>query len=245
MRPYTINGKTYYPTIVKVGDKSSGIASWYGPNFHGKNTANGEVYNMYNMTAAHKTLPMNTLVKVTNLRNQKSAVVRINDRGPFVANRIIDLSKAAAQKLNIIGPGMAPVNLEVVGFEDGGNKNKTNTSLAQNKASATQNKNNKKESVAQNRENKQESVASSIVISTTQDIVGGNFMVQIGAFKNKSGADKYKKDYAKDGYKVVIRSYEIDGALIYRVFLSGFRSEDEARDYARSGKISGAFIVRE
>ena len=91
MRPYMVGGKMYYPTVVQTGTIYRGIASWYGPNFHGKKTSNGEWYDMYAMTAAHKTLPMNTIVKVTNLLNGKSVIVRINDRGPFVKNRIIDL----------------------------------------------------------------------------------------------------------------------------------------------------------
>jgi rare lipoprotein A len=122
MRPYIVRGIRYHPTVVSVGDIFKGNASWYGPNFHGKLTSNGERYNMWGMTAAHKTLPMNTIVKVTNLRNGKSTVVRINDRGPFVATRIIDLSKAAASKVNMIGHGTAPVRLEILGFERKGGK---------------------------------------------------------------------------------------------------------------------------
>ena len=126
MRPYTINGKTYYPTTVNVGDTASGTASWYGPDFHGKKTSNGETYNMNAMTAAHKTLPMNTMVRVTNLGNGAQTTVRINDRGPFVAGRIIDLSKAAATSIGMIGTGTARVKLEVVGFYGDG-KNYQNT----------------------------------------------------------------------------------------------------------------------
>lgn len=92
----------------------SGIASWYGPNFHGKLTANGERYNMNDYTAAHKTLPFNTMVRVDNVENGKSVVVRINDRGPYVANRIIDLSRKAAQEIEMIGNGTASVRLMVV-----------------------------------------------------------------------------------------------------------------------------------
>ena len=92
----------------------SGIASWYGPNFHGKLTANGERYNMNDYTAAHKTLPFNTVVRVDNVENGKSVVVRINDRGPYVGNRIIDLSRKAAQEIDMIGNGTASVRLMVV-----------------------------------------------------------------------------------------------------------------------------------
>ena len=92
-RPYTVRGKTYYPLLSAHGFREEGIASWYGRDFHGKTTSNGERYNMYGMTAAHKLLPFNTQVKVTNKANGRSIVVRINDRGPFVANRVIDLTR--------------------------------------------------------------------------------------------------------------------------------------------------------
>lgn len=88
-----------------------GIASWYGPGFHGQATANGETYNMNDLTAAHRTLPFNTVLRVDNLNNGKSVTVRINDRGPYVDNRIIDLSRRAAQDIDMIGPGIAPVRL--------------------------------------------------------------------------------------------------------------------------------------
>ena len=120
MKPYVVNGVRYHPTDVSVGDVFKGNASWYGPDFHGKLTSNGERYNMWAMTAAHKTLPMNTTVKVTNLRNNMSVVVRITDRGPFVSTRIIDLSKAAANSINMIGHGTAPVRLDILGFQSKG-----------------------------------------------------------------------------------------------------------------------------
>ena len=92
----------------------TGIASWYGPGFHGRTTANGERYDMNEMTAAHKSLKFGTKVRVTNQNNGKSVVVRINDRGPYVASRIIDLSKGAAQAIDMIGPGTASVTVEVM-----------------------------------------------------------------------------------------------------------------------------------
>jgi rare lipoprotein A len=116
MRPYIVFNKKYYPTLAHVDDTFDGIASWYGPNFHAKKTSNGEIYNMYAMTAAHKTLPMNTIVKVENKENGKSIVVRINDRGPFVAGRIIDLSNVAAHKIDMVKKGTAKVKLTVLGF---------------------------------------------------------------------------------------------------------------------------------
>ena len=91
-----------------------GKASWYGIPFHGRRASNGEIYDMNKMTAAHRTLPFDTVVRVTNLSNGKSAVVRITDRGPFVDNRVIDLSMAAAREIDSIGPGVVPVRLEIV-----------------------------------------------------------------------------------------------------------------------------------
>lgn len=96
------------------GAVQEGLASWYGPDFHGKPTSSREIYNMYDMTAAHKSIPFGTYVMVTNLNNGKSIIVRINDRGPFIKGRIIDLSYAAANMLDMVGPGVAPVKIEIL-----------------------------------------------------------------------------------------------------------------------------------
>jgi rare lipoprotein A len=100
----------YFPT----GNVQRGLASWYGEDFHGKITSSKEIYNMYDMTAAHRTLPFGSYVMVTNLENGKSVIVRINDRGPFIKGRIIDLSYAAAKVLGMVGPGVVPVRVEVL-----------------------------------------------------------------------------------------------------------------------------------
>ena len=118
-KPYTVLGQTYHPLISASGFVEEGIASWYGKDFHGKKTANGETYDMYGQTAAHKLLPFGTQVRVTNLDNGRSTVVRINDRGPFVANRVIDLTHTAASQLNMIGSGTARVRVETVGAVSG------------------------------------------------------------------------------------------------------------------------------
>lgn len=113
-RPYQINGIWYYPLPSADGYVEDGLASWYGPGFHGKHTSCGEPYDMWSDTAAHKTLPMGTNVKVTNLENGKMAVLRVNDRGPFVAGRIIDLSAKAAQDLGCYSRGVVKVRVEAV-----------------------------------------------------------------------------------------------------------------------------------
>ncbi len=114
-RPYTIQGKQYVPLSTASGYVEEGRASWYGKKFHGRKTSNGETYNMYAMTAAHKTLPMNTWVRVESLDNGKQITVRINDRGPFVSGRIIDLSYTGAQGMGMVGPGTARVRVTALG----------------------------------------------------------------------------------------------------------------------------------
>jgi rare lipoprotein A len=106
------------PAPAPVGYTEEGNASWYGNPFHGRRASNGEVYDMYKLTAAHRTLPFETMVRVTNLNNGKSTTVRITDRGPFVGNRIIDLSLAAAREIESVGPGVVPVRIEVLGNVD-------------------------------------------------------------------------------------------------------------------------------
>jgi rare lipoprotein A len=214
MRPYVVRGIKYYPAVVSVGDRFNGTASWYGPKFHGKFTSNGERYNMYDMTAAHKTLPMNTIVKVTNKRNGKSTVVRVNDRGPFVANRIIDLSKSAAKKLEMVGTGTAPVTLEILGFQTKGKK-----------------------FIPTKKELKKS--------PKNQPMVGG-FALQIGSFSKISGAMITQERFDNtDGYKTIIKDVDDGINRSFKVWLTGFKTEQEARDYKALGKFMGAFIVRE
>ena len=102
------------PVVVQLGDTEEGVASWYGHPYHGRVAASGEIYDMEQMTAAHRTLPFNTWVRVYDLDNHRSTEVRITDRGPFVGGRIIDLSHAAARQLQMIGPGVARVRIEVI-----------------------------------------------------------------------------------------------------------------------------------
>ncbi|MCW8895146.1 MAG: septal ring lytic transglycosylase RlpA family protein [Sulfurimonas sp.] len=213
MRPYVIRGIRYYPTVVNVGDEFSGNASWYGPKFHGKLTSNGEKYNMHDMTAAHKTLPMNTIVKVTNRRNGKSTVVRINDRGPFIATRIIDLSNKAAHKIDMVGAGTAPVTIEILGFDSKGKKR----------------------------------------IPTKKQLDGSpqqqsleGFALQIASFTRFEGAiATQQKHDGTDGYKTVIKDMETERGRMFKVWLKGFKSEQEARDYKSLGNFKHAFIVRD
>ena len=215
MRSYKVLGKRYHPTYVEVGQVMHGISSWYGPNFHGKHTSNGEVYNMHERTAAHKTWPMDTMVKVNNLQNGKSTIVRINDRGPFVRGRIIDCSYRAGKEIGLDRMGIAKVSVEVLGFAG------------------------KVESAATIAKQKRDHTQARIVLS--------NFGVQVGAFRRHEGAQTYKRKYTGvyARYKPVIKRFsDVDGAPLYRVWLMGFGSEQEARDFKDNNDLEGAFIVR-
>ncbi|MBN1363242.1 MAG: septal ring lytic transglycosylase RlpA family protein [Syntrophaceae bacterium] len=116
-KPYQVFGEWYQPVPDAKDFRERGIASWYGKDFHGKVTSNGEMYDMYDMTAAHKTLPLGTYVRVINLENNRKAEVRINDRGPFVQGRIIDLSYEAAKRIGVLNSGTAHVEIIALGKE--------------------------------------------------------------------------------------------------------------------------------
>lgn len=217
MRSYRVLGKRYYPTFVSVGQVQRGISSWYGPNFHGKYTSNGEVYNMHARTAAHKTWPMDTMVKVKNLQNGKSTIVRINDRGPFVRGRIIDCSYTAGKEIGLERMGIAKVSIQVVGFAG------------------------KVQSAAKIQRDKEAHRVKRVRLS--------NFGIQIGAFKRYEGAKLIQREHTAlyPRYKTVIKKFaDVDGVgdTLYRIWLMGFGSEQEARDFKNNNNLSGAFIVR-
>ncbi len=116
---YIVNGERYYPLPDSHGFIQTGKASWYGEKFQGRPTASGEIYDMYKKSAAHKTLPLGTYVEVVNMENNRHTIIRINDRGPFVKGRIIDLSYAAAKEIALIGPGTCEVRISALGKEVG------------------------------------------------------------------------------------------------------------------------------
>lgn len=233
MRPYTVMGKKYCPSVVKVGDTFNGIASWYGDAFHGKQTSNGEYYNMHDFTAAHKTLPINTLVKVTNLRNNQSTTVRINDRGPFVDNRIIDLSFKAAKTIGMIKKGTAPIKLEVIHFDNAANK------YAHKKPEVKEKQESKK--LVWKRFDKQ------IEKKEEQKVItGGEYAIQIASlsFKDKATVLKEKCYNGNGSYNPYIKEKVFNKQTIYKVMLGGFKSIQEAKDFIQLKHYEGAFIVR-
>ena len=173
--------------------KTGVTASYYAEDFHGKKTSNGERFNMNALTCAHKSLPFNTVLKVTNLANGKSCEVRVNDRGPFVLNREIDLSKAAAVKLGMIGSGTTKVKLEIV-------KQGANTKLSQQTAASATKIMKKLYG---------EAAATGSTASTQKKLPAGTFWdIQIGAFKSKDNAKARAKELSKAGFKdIVLQNY--------------------------------------
>jgi rare lipoprotein A len=198
---YDVLGKRYFVLSSSVGYVERGVASWYGPGFHKVRTSTGETYDMYGMTAAHKTLPLPAYVRVTNLQNGRSVVVRVNDRGPFVGNRIIDLSYTAASKLEMLRNGTAMV--EVRNLEPG--------SVAPSAAPL-----NAAPTTAAAEAPPPEAADSSAGVSTVP--VPRALFIQAGAFSDPKNADRLMEKLRGGGYgKVFVRDNEIAGRRMYRV----------------------------
>ena len=222
--PYRVHGVKYYPHDTDVGNVYKGNASWYGPDFHGKLTSNGERYNMYYMTAAHKTLPMNTVVKVTNRKNGLTVVVRINDRGPFIATRIIDLSNSAARKINMLKAGTAPVSIEVLGFYS----------------------KNKKRIIRKKPKKARKKPKKVIIPKKINKIVHGSYSLQIASFSNIDGAIKTQEKYDQiNGYATEIKDIQTKNGRFFKVYIKGFNTADEARAYKVNSEFQNAFIVKD
>ncbi|MCK7598307.1 septal ring lytic transglycosylase RlpA family protein [Microbulbifer sp. CAU 1566] len=191
--PYVVNGVKYRVLKGVDGYRERGHASWYGTKFHGRKTANGEVYNMYAMSAAHKTLPLPSYAKVTNLDNGRSIIVRVNDRGPFVPGRIIDLSYTAAQKLGYIDKGVARVEVEAL---DPASLPSASETLAVEKDAAA------RKGLPQDASFK----------------LPENTFLQVGAYSSASQADDIRGQLAAAfGYPVSVSPVQRDGQMLYRV----------------------------
>jgi rare lipoprotein A len=179
-----------------AGYSEEGNASWYGFPFNGRRASNGEIYDMNKLTAAHRTLPFETVVRVTNLNNGKTTTVRITDRGPFVDNRIIDLSQAAAREIESIGPGVVPVRLEVLG---------------------------------------------------NVDVSAGFFTVQVGAFRERTNAERLRERLTASYSPIFIQQIEAGQNSFYRVRVGKISGEVAAQQYAdqlRSKEGFTPFVVR-
>lgn len=195
MPKYTVFGKTYYPKRSSSNFTQTGIASWYGTKFHERKTSSGEPYDMLAMTAAHKTLPLPTYVEVTNLKNNKKIIVKVNDRGPFASNRIIDLSYVAAKKLGMLAKGTTHVRIRAINpYTWAKNKGREAGRYLRHKAIHYKN------------------VAKKVDQKAKQ-----YFYLQAGAFSNKKNAEQLKNKLASMfHYPVKVHNPPADSKL-YRV----------------------------
>jgi rare lipoprotein A len=187
-RPYSVFGVSYTPLKSAGGYRERGVASWYGRKFHGRQTSNGETYDMYAMTAAHKTLPLPSYARVRNLNNGKSVIVRVNDRGPFLHNRLIDLSYAAADRLGILGTGTGVVEVE------GLSGSEPATTVAT-----------------------RERTTGGLIATAHADTVPRLYL-QAGAFANRDNAEALRNRLAQADIKPVhIAPAQVDGTALFRV----------------------------
>jgi rare lipoprotein A len=208
-RPYSALGKTYAPLQATGNFKQRGIASWYGKKFHGQRTSIGEIYDMYGMTAAHPTLPIPSYARVTNPANGKSVIVRINDRGPFLHSRIMDLSYVAAYKLGYINTGSAEVEVESIAVD------RNAPVIAAIEPSTV----------------KVEPLAAEVSVDNTAATTGQTYL-QLGAFKSAQGAESFllkMRDELGESAKP-LKLFEKEG--LTRVHLGPYANANEARNAA-------------
>ena len=209
-KPYCIGNTWYQPIPDASGFKQRGLASWYGKKFHGRKTANGEVYDMHAMTAAHKTLPLGTCVKVRNMENGRSVEVRINDRGPFITGRVIDLSYAGAKAIGLVGPGVAQVEVVALGKPVSTPKGKR--------------------------------------VYAPVDYRRGAFTVQVGAFQERSNAERLREVLGRAYSNAHITTHHDGVRTYYRVRVGRLATLADAISFERtlvSGGYKEAMIVAE
>ena len=228
-KPYKIRGQWYYPAE-DYGYSEVGTASWYGEDFHAKYTANGEVCNMHTLTAAHRTLPLPSIVRVTNLENGRSLVLRVNDRGPFAKNRIIDISKRGAQLLGFQNKGTAKVRVEIMAEESKDLKqailNKTETKLAQQLP---------------------EDNAGAVRSYTSQQSLKGKYFVQAGSFSSREVADDLTARLTRFG-NISTMPADVNGNRYYRVRMGPYTCEADARKalaQIENFGVAGAAVIKD
>jgi len=253
----------------QLGYTEKGMATYYSDMFHGRRTANGDVYNKNGLTCAHKTLPFNSMVKVTNSKSGKSVVVKVTDRGPFRAGYIVDMSREAARQLDMLGSGVISVKIEVVGIngvvaskeKDEPKENNTNTStpkeepkVPQKESPGIPDKENPKEDSKINISNetlkkienstwiKQEGYYS---LEGKKEIVK-NYGIQIGAFENLAKAVEWYEKVRAEGYKKVYLKIEKKPKLLYKVVMGQYENEAIARKNIAEVKAKGldGFVVK-
>ena len=211
-KSYVIKGKRYYILPSAEGFKEKGLASWYGEPFHGRKTANGETYDMNKISAAHKTLPLNTWVEVKNLDNNKTMPIRINDRGPFIDGRIIDLSRAAAEEMGMMKAGVAKVSIRAI---TGDKAKKLATQESRVNAEVAK---------------KQGTAGKSNAVRAPAPAAGGGgtYGVEVSSTADPDKARKILTALKKDYTQVNLDSRYLDGAPHFFIYVDGLKSQSEA-----------------
>lgn len=229
MRPYTVMGQNYTPMTRLVPYKERGIASWYGRRYHNQKTSSGEIYDMYGMSAAHTVLPIPSFARVTNLANNKSVVVRINDRGPFHSDRLIDLSYTAAYKLGVLGGGRAMVEVETI-IPDAGSPATNNMATA---PVAAEKPPSPPPAAVENTVTvppaKTEPPITTPVVAVTAEPEAKGMFLQLGAFGSQDNADNYlaRLRMQVDWLASSLHVYSKDG--LFRVHAGPYANQAEAR----------------
>ena len=231
-KPYQVLGRSYTPETRDVPFRERGLASWYGRKFHGRMTSSGETYDMYAMTAAHPTLPIPSYARIRNPANGREVLVRINDRGPFVAGRIVDLSYAAALKLDLLR-GVAPVELERITFDEirtgawrrGGAARDPGEPPPPTLATTVP-----AQDVVLVGAVAEAAPTGAVAQAPPAVAVARGFWLQLGAFRQRDGAESFRRDVAADasaGWLGPLLTIVADSAL-YRVQAGPYRSRDDA-----------------
>ncbi|MGE4505821.1 MAG: septal ring lytic transglycosylase RlpA family protein [Desulfovibrionaceae bacterium] len=210
--PYTVRGVRYYPMKSAHGYSENGVASWYGSENHGMQTASGSIYNMYAMSAAHKTLPLGTVVRVTNLENRQSLDVLVNDRGPFISGRLIDLSYGAARRLGFADQGLTRVNVTAVG---------TSGALVAEAPRTT--------TTAPASTTKTASATASKTSTPTTMARAGAYYVQVGAFSLRANAEQVHSDLRRSGVSGAAMETRLrSSGTLYVVKAGPYATKDKA-----------------
>ncbi|MET0335200.1 MAG: septal ring lytic transglycosylase RlpA family protein [Rhizobacter sp.] len=222
-KPYAVNGRSYTPVTTDKPMAEKGLASWYGRKFHGRRTANGEVYDMYAMTAAHKTMPLPSYARVRNPANGREIVVRVNDRGPFHQDRVIDLSYTAAMRLGILN-GVAPVEVERLTNEQirsgvGKVGSPTDAAVVVPAAAMVE--------VAARSDAPPEPPA-----AARNEPPAPGFLVQLGAFKQREGAEQFQRQVASEQGWLAPLLTVLGEPQLFRLQAGPFASRSEAQDAA-------------
>ena len=224
-RPYTVFGRSYAPLVNDDPMKERGLASWYGKKFHGQKTSIGETYDMFAMTAAHKTLPLPSYARVTNTKTGQSVVVRVNDRGPFHEGRVIDLSYAAAAKLGIAGPGSGPVEVERVFAGQAGD---TRVAIAAPLPPAVP----VPAPVVAPPSTPMAAPKPPIVETAVVAPDAGGLYLQLGAFSSVENAESFRAKMARDLTWLLEPIQILPRDALYRVRLGPYKTRDEAQAIA-------------